>query len=219
MNISSLPIKSIYRYKPFDKLHSTPSFKSGNIEEQNKIKCNTIDVAEFSYSQKSAHVLFHKDNGGTIVFGYYPENYKKLIEQEFVAYQPERIGKFGNKKRIIPARPAHYENTYALLPHYHIDKLYSSGKGSGTAAIKNIVAKSVQDAQTKGRVTVDATCIDGKTSPAGFYYKLGFRFVQDDLNSICEDWLANGGNREQAPFLSGMMYLPQENIKHCLNYK
>lgn len=28
-----------------------------------------------------------------------------------------------------------------------------------------------------------------------------------------------GGKREDAPWAVGVMYLPKENISHCLNYK
>ena len=39
------------------------------------------------------------------------------------------------------------------------------------------------------------------------------------MNKQLEEWIANGGKRENSPFLTGMMYLPAENIEHCLNYK
>lgn len=36
--------------------------------------------------------------------------------------------------------------------------------------------------------------------------------------NLCEKWLRNGGKRENAPFVIGQMFLPKENISHCLNY-
>ena len=65
---------------------------------------------------------------------------------------------------------------------------------------------------------IDACCIDGKTAPGGFYYKLGFRFTNPTENEACAKWLAAGGKRENAPFAVGMMYLPRENIEQCLKY-
>lgn len=35
---------------------------------------------------------------------------------------------------------------------------------------------------------------------------------------MLENWLIKGGHRENAPFISGNMFLPEENIEHCLNY-
>lgn len=50
-------------------------------------------------------------------------------------------------------------------------------------------------------------------------YKLGFRYKQPAYNQELETWLANGGKRENSPmFPSADMYLPKENIEHCLNY-
>lgn len=60
--------------------------------------------------------------------------------------------------------------------------------------------------------------IDGKTSPAGFYYKLGFRFANDESNKVMQNWFKTSGRREDSPMETGMMFLPAENIKHCLNY-
>ncbi|MCQ2755057.1 MAG: hypothetical protein MJ231_08465, partial [bacterium] len=118
-------------------------------------------------------------------------------------------------KRVIPA---HYDEVQKMLPHYHIDKLWSSGKGTGTTAVQEVVSRSLSNPRTAGRVTLDASCIDGKTSPAGFYYKLGFRFKQPNLNKELEEWLSKGGRKENAPFITGTMYLPQENIEQCLKY-
>ena len=97
--------------------------------------------------------------------------------------------------------------------------MWSGGKGSGTAAVQNVVEESLSNPLTKGRVMLDASSIDGKTHPAGFYYKLGFRYKQPAYNQELEAWLANGGKRENSPmFPSAVMYLPKENIEHCLNY-
>ena len=169
---------------------------------------------------KFAMTTTHKDSGGTMVFGYLPDNYIKLSSREFVEAKPERIAKFGRlkSKKMLPAEPAHWEETYVTLPHYYIDKIWSTGKGSGTNSIKDVVKRSLSDIETQGRVMLDACCIDGKTSPAGFYYKLGFRFKDNSMNQQCQKWLEEGGKRENTPFLTGIMFLPKENISHCLNY-
>ena len=166
----------------------------------------------------NAFIQYRKDIGGTIVFGNYPKDYLKLAERVFVDYQPQKTVIRNGNPRIIKERPAHFEETYVLLPHYHIDKLWSNGEGSGTKAIQDVVRKSLADAQTAGRVTVDASCIDGKTAPGGFYYKLGFRFVNKLSNEECENWLKSGGDKANAPFVTGMMFLPEENIQKCLEY-
>ena len=77
---------------------------------------------------------------------------------------------------------------------------------------------SLQDSRTNGRVTLQSDIIDGKTSPSGFYYKLGFRFSDESKNDIMKKWLEQGGKKESSPMITGFMFLPKENIHNCLNY-
>ena len=115
--------------------------------------------------------------------------------------------------------PEYYiKNNDFLKPHYYIEELWSRGKGTGTKAIQDVVRKSLQDPETEGRVVLQASKIDKKTYPAGFYYKLGFRTDHNETNAILENWLKDGGKRENAPKIDTMMYLPKENIEQCLNY-
>ena len=39
-----------------------------------------------------------------------------------------------------------------------------------------------------------------------------------ELNIKLEEWLKNGGKRENSPFITGTMFLPKENIEQCLKY-
>ena len=165
---------------------------------------------------KHAHIQQHYDEGGTIAFGYMPNNYVNKT-MEFVP-ESSYVARFGPKKGQKITTPAHFDEVQTRLPHYHIDKLWTNGKGTGTRAVQEVVEKSVADARTCGRVTLDAKVIDGKTCPAGFYYKLGFRFGDSAQNQRLEQWLLAGGKREANICETGMMFLPKENIEHCLNY-
>ena len=105
-----------------------------------------------------------------------------------------------------------------LQAHYYVSYLWSDGKREGTNHIQEVVIKSLEDSRTDGRVILDAQMIDGETSPAGFYYKLGFRFANNQYNKILEKWLKKSGKKIDAPPVTGTMYLPEENIEHCLRY-
>ena len=120
----------------------------------------------------------------------------------------------------------HREPDYYIgKPVTIIDELISFEKGAGTKAIKEIVRKSLSDI-SQGRVALLASNINYKKGhPMGFYYKLGFRSINEKYNKICENWLKNGGRLEDRPteikwglFTPPEMYLPRENIEHCLNY-
>jgi len=164
--------------------------------------------------QKTYDCVSYIDDMGCTIGGYIPDNYltvKKIFREAVRAYKTI----FGER---IPASPAHWEERAVLKPSYTILHLESHGKGQGTEAVKDVLRRSLADPKTEGRVTLHASMIDGESSPAGFYYKLGFRFTNVENNEILAKWMKNGGRKENAPNLSGFMYLPTENIKHCLNY-
>ena len=103
--------------------------------------------------------------------------------------------------------------------HYYVYELFGDGNSAGTRQIQRVVLDSLKDSQTRGRVLLEAASIDGgKTHPAGFYYKLGFRHTCEDFNIKLDKWLKAGGEKENSPWCDGNMYLPQENIMQCLTY-
>ena len=174
-------------------------------------------VVQKNNAPLNGYVYTHLDEGGTMVLGYMPEDYVVIKKSRvFIKAEPERI--FLGRKR--PPVEAHYEivEDKFIKPHYHLDKIISNDKGYGTEKIKKLVKESLENPITDGRVTLDCCCIDGKTCPAGFYYKLGFRFGDSSLNKVMEDWIQAGGLREEAPHAYGKMFLPKENISQCLNY-
>lgn len=208
---------SVLEVKPISRVNVSGLKYNANVAQSLKYKDSLFRVTEKNEAVKFAPITQHFEKGGSLVFGTLPDNYvaksREFIKAHTVTY------KFGPYKGQTKTFPDSWEETQSILPHYHIDKLWSNGKGSGTNSVQSVVRKSVNDPKTAGRVTLDACCIDGKTSPAGFYYKLGFRFKDQKMNKQLEEWIVNGGKRENSPFLTGMMYLPAENIEHCLNYK
>ncbi len=199
--------------EPFEKIteKALPSYEALNI----------------THFPKYAICQSHKADGGIAVCtdlsyvslekNFVPEyeyTHKKLVSEIMPDGKKKLL-----RKTVTETVPAHWEEYATWLPHYYIDKLYTTGKGSGTNTVQTIVRQSLQDPKTQGRVMLDACCIDGQTSPGGFYYKLGFRFINEKTNLECEKWLSSGGRREDAPWATGLMYLPKENISHCLNYK
>ena len=150
----------------------------------------------------------------------YPAEYISLVSREYVPEMYEHFvySKIFKRWYHKLAQPAHYSETYQFTPHIMLAKLWSGGAGTGTKAVQNVVKESLNNPRTRGRVLIEACCIDGKTAPGGFYYKLGFRFTNPNENEACAKWLASGGRLEKAPFATGSMYLPRENIEHCLKY-
>lgn len=122
--------------------------------------------------------------------------------------------------------PGIYEvpKDYIGTGHIYIDKIVAGegrSKGTGIRTIQRIVRESIADSDCQGRVRFEAMPIDiSKGNPLGLFYKLGFRPDSIELNKKCAQWLANGGEKNKVPFSMGAnMYLPKENIEHCLNFK
>ena len=132
--------------------------------------------------------------------------------------RPVKCDKDTQGAKYHPEIPAHDEIWTEWSEHYYVDELYGDGKGAGTRQLQKVVLNSLKDNQTRGRVLLDAASIDGTTHPAGFYYKLGFRHTCEDFNIKLDKWLKAGGEKENSPWCSGNMYLPQENIMQCLTY-
>ena len=133
--------------------------------------------------------------------------------------RPVKCDKDTPGAKYHPEIPAHDEIWTEWSEHYYIDQLFGDCNGAGTRQVQKVVLNSLKDSQTRGRVLLEAASIDGhKTHPAGFYYKLGFRHTCEEFNIKLDKWLKAGGEKENAPWCDGNMYLPQENIMQCLTY-
>ena len=109
---------------------------------------------------------------------------------------------------------ARYPEDYRFQYVMNIEHLRSNRRGEGTKAIKNVVQKSLEDSQTQGRVTLAAVNIDlSRPHPFNFYYKLGFRASENFYNNMGKE------GKTMYPDAMIYMYLPKENIEHCLNYR
>ena len=124
------------------------------------------------------------------------------INQQFNFFQP---------------RPEKKKTKY--LKHcYVIDYILSpvQRRGLGTEAIKSLAEKAFFDKRTEGRIVTFSTPIVKESSPAIFFYKLGFRFVDPSANEYIKECLAK--NIPDIPAQSGMMYLPRTHLQKLLRY-
>lgn len=128
--------------------------------------------------------------------------------------------KLSSKYKLVSFKIPDETNEYYVKSCYMIDFISSPirYKGEGRKAIKALVEKSVADKDTEGRIIVDVKIIDGQTSAAGFFYKLGFRFLDNQKNNMLKNW-EQGQDSIISPMITGMMYLPKEEIKRLLMYK
>lgn len=112
---------------------------------------------------------------------------------------------------------------YRGTGHIYVNKIVvdeSQSKGTGTRTLQKILKESLADPNCQGRIRFHAMTIDIKRgSPVGFYFKLGFRSENPQINKKFEQWLSEGAPQNKRPLCLGAdMYLPKENIEQCLNY-
>ena len=150
------------------------------------------------------------------VYGEWNKDYAYKITKEIT--NSKEISELRSRYKLITFKNP--ISTVQYLNHcYKIDFIESPQRyqGAGTKAVKTVLERSLADKDTQGRIVVNAAIIDGKTSPAGFFYKLGFRFTDKNMNDKMDEWLRQK-TLVNAPKLTGMMYLPKEHINKVMLY-
>ncbi len=170
---------------------------------------------------ENAKIKFHKikSTDKHSVQGEWSEDYVYQVEIEMSSKDVEKNMELMNRYRLITFKiPSKKIYTY-LKNCYIIDNIESPQrhKGAGTKAVQSVLDRSIADKDTEGRLIVYAKITDGQTSPAGFFYKLGFRFIDKSMNEIMEKWLIKKIDTD-APKLTGIMYLPKNHINKLMMY-
>lgn len=150
--------------------------------------------------------------------GIIPEYY--ISDKQVPKTNIENLIKLNSKYKLVSFKIPDETNDYYVKSCFQIDSILSPVryKGEGTKAVKALVEKAMTDKDTGGRIIIDLKIIDGQTSAAGFFYKLGFRFLETNKNEIMAEW-SKGEKNIISPKLTGVMYLPKEGIQRLLMYK
>ena len=88
--------------------------------------------------------------------------------------------------------------------------------GLGTEAIKNLAEKAMFDSRAEGRIVTFSAPVWRESSPALFFYKLGFRFMEKSANDYMIECLKE--KKPDLPPQTGMMYLPKSHLNKLLRY-
>lgn len=152
-----------------------------------------------------------KRSDNVAIVGEIDDNYVDIVEEEiavppvktaFISYQPEPI------KHTVK----YLKNCYIL------DYIQSpiQRHGLGVEAMKNLVEKVMFDPRAEGRIVTYSTPFVQESSPAIFFYKIGFRFMNPEANEYIEECLRK--NIPDIPIQTGMMYLPRYQLHKLLRY-
>lgn len=110
------------------------------------------------------------------------------------------------------------KKTKFLKNCYIIDYIQSPKTrcGLGTEAIKALAEKAMFDPKAEGRIVTFSSPLIKEASPAIFFYKLGFRFIDPNANEYIEQCILK--KEIDTPPQTGMMYLPQKYLQRLLRY-
>ena len=157
-----------------------------------------------------------------VIPGEIDDEYVDIVEEE-VEYR----GKYSNYNNsgglFLPPQtqfiPRTYKRKIKYLKNCYIIDYIQSPKpkcGLGTEALKQLAEKAMFDNRAEGRIVTFSAPIMKESSPALFFYKLGFRFIDPVCNAVMEECLKN--NMPDIPAQIGMMYLPKNRLHKLLHY-
>ena len=169
-------------------------FKTPNLKQKAQIRIKKI-----------------KRSDSIVIVGDIDDDYVDIVEDNLIENAPE--GEF-NFFQLQPQK----RKTAFLKNCYIIDYIQSPKQrcGLGTEAVKSLAEKAMFDSRAEGRIVTFSAPVWKESSPALFFYKLGFRFVEKGANEYMEECLIK--KVPDIPPQIGMMYLPKSNLHRLLRY-
>lgn len=173
----------------------------------------TPPVASFKipfFKEKATlRVKKYKRSDNIAIVGDIDEHYVDVLEEDIDLSQYTPYFKYLKPRK---------KRTQYLKNSYVIDYIASPRPktGLGTEAIKQLAEKAMFDERAEGRIVTYCSPVWREASPAIFFYKLGFRFVDPQANEYIEECLKK--NIPDLPPQKGIMYLPRTNLHKLLRY-
>ena len=153
-----------------------------------------------------------KRGDNIIIPGIIDDDYVDIIEETIKLQDGNENFFTSSGTPVIKHKRQYLKNCYI------IDYIQSPKQrcGLGTEAIKSLAEKAMFDPKAQGRIVTFSSPMIKESSPALFFYKLGFRFTSPQANDYMEECL-----RKKVPDIppqTGMMFLPRNRIHKLLRY-
>lgn len=149
-----------------------------------------------------------KRSDNILIVGEIDDDYVDIVEMDDPITDTSNFFAKSNNKKKYKYLKNSYVVDYILSPKMRC--------GLGTEAMKGLVEKAMFDTRADGRIVTFCTPICNESSPAIFFYKLGFRFTDPKANEYINDCIIK--KVPDLPPQKGMMYLPKNNINRLLRY-
>lgn len=168
-----------------------------------------------------------KRGDNIVIPGEIDDDYVDIVEEEIeykgkyseILKSYEKNNFFSSSSSSPIYTPRTYKRKTKYLKNCYIIDYIQSPKprnGLGTEALKQLAEKAMFDSRAEGRIVTFSAPILKESSPALFFYKLGFRFTDPVCNAVMEECLKN--NMPDIPAQIGMMYLPKNRLNKLLHY-
>lgn len=157
-----------------------------------------------------------KRSDNIVIPGEIEDDYVDIIEDDEGA-SPQSFAGNSSEFNFFQLQPERRKTKF-LKTCYVIDYIQSPRQrcGLGTEAVKQLAEKAMFDQNTQGRIVTFSAPVWKESSPAQFFYKLGFRFMDKESNDYMEDCIIK--KIPDLPPRIGMMYLPKSNLHRLLRY-
>ncbi|MCQ2743785.1 MAG: hypothetical protein MJ230_03185 [bacterium] len=168
----------------------------------------------FQLKQKAnLRVKKFKRSDEIIIAGEIDDDYVDIIEEDIEEPVAPLTKGFSFVSPVINKQKIKY-----LKDCYVIDYIQSPQArcGMGTEALKGLAEKALFDSKIQGRIVTYSAPVWQESSPALFFYKLGFRFMDPAANERMKECLIK--KIPDLPPQVGMMYLPKIYLNKLLHY-
>ena len=153
-----------------------------------------------------------KRSDGIIIVGDIDDDYVDIVEEDDNSIELP-MKNFNFVDYASPKKQTKY-----LKDCYVVDYIQSPQArcGLGTEALKGLAEKAMFDPKIQGRIVTYSAPVWQESSPALFFYKVGFRFMEPQANERMKECLIK--NIPDLPPQTGMMYLPKAHLHKLLHY-
>ncbi|MBQ7764485.1 hypothetical protein IJ384_03835 [bacterium] len=149
-----------------------------------------------------------KRGDNIIIAGEIDDDYVDIVEEEIESHRSSNFFQSPKPKRKLKYLKNSYVIDYIQSPKVKC--------GLGTEALKGLAEKAFFDSKAEGRIVTFCAPVWKESSPAQFFYKLGFRFMDPNANEYIKDCIIQ--KIPDLPPQTGMMYLPKSNLQKLLRY-
>jgi len=150
-----------------------------------------------------------KRSDNIAIVGEIDDDYVDIVEE----IDEKAKGEFNFFQTPIQKKKRKYLKNSYIIDYIQAPKM---GCGLGTEALKGLAEKAFFDPKAEGRIVTFCTPVWQESSPAQFFYKLGFRFMDPKANEYIKDCIEK--KIPDLPAQTGMMYLPKSNLHKLLRY-